>query len=40
MGIEVFVDPLSDGSSEDVGLAVGLPLLHMVEIYCYDWIDK
>ena len=40
MGIEVFVAPRSDGSPEDVGLAVGLPLLPMVEIYCYDWVDK
>ena len=40
VGIEVFVAPLFDGSYEGVGLVVGLPLLRMIEIYCYDWVSQ
>ncbi len=40
VGIEVVVAPLFDGSYEGVGLAVGLPLFYMVEIYCYSWVSQ
>jgi hypothetical protein len=40
VGIEVFVDPLFDGSSKGVGLAVGRSMFYMVKIYCYDKADK
>ena len=40
VGLDVFVAPLFDGSCEGVGLAVGLPLLRMIEIYRYDWLSQ